>query len=169
MPEWLSSMLPEGWNGWHLMAATVAFAVTSAVLSILVIGYILTRLPPDYFVNPECRRPVRRHPVLHVLFVIVRNLIGYSLIVLGVLLSLPGVPGQGVLTILMGVMLVDFPGKHRAERWLLTRRGVLSSVNKLRARLGKPPLLSEVECPVPPAADGGAATAGPTEVTPRRS
>ena len=143
MPEWLQAWLPEGWNGWHLAAFTVGVAVASAVVSIIVVLIVLARLPADYFVNPEARRSIDRHPVLKCVFALVRNLVGWLLIVLGVLLSLPGVPGQGVLTILMGVMLVDFPGKYRAERWLLTRRGVLAGVNKLRARLGRPPLLAE--------------------------
>lgn len=147
MPEWLQSMLPEGWTAWHVAVGTVAFAVVSALASIVIIGYVLSRLPADYFVNPAARGPVQRHPVLKVLLAIVRNLAGYLLIVLGVLMSLPGVPGQGILTILMGVMLVDLPGKHAAERWLLTRRGVLAGVNKLRASLGKPPLLTEVSAP----------------------
>jgi hypothetical protein len=151
MPEWLASRLPEGWTGWHLAAATVGLAVASAAVSIVVVTIALARLPADYFVNPEARRPLDRHPVLKVLFAIVRNLLGWILIGLGIILSLPGVPGQGVLTILMGVMLIDFPGKLRAERWLLTRRGVLTGVNKLRAKLGRPPLLTEVR----DAQDGG--------------
>src|SRR5262245_45448644 len=132
MPEWLSSHLPEGWNGWHLAMFTVALAVTSAVISLVAVGFALARLPADYFVNPEARRPVDRHPILKILLTIARNLLGYVLIVLGILLSLPGVPGQGLLTVLIGVMLIDFPGKLRAERWLLTRRGVCTGVNALR-------------------------------------
>jgi len=143
MPEWLQSLLPPDWTGWHVAVATVALAVTSAVVSIVVVGYVLSQLPADYFVNPAARGPIARHPVVRVLLAIIRNFFGVLLIALGVMMSLPGVPGQGILTILMGVMLVDFPGKHRAERWLLTRRGVLSNVNKLRKRMGKPPLLSE--------------------------
>jgi len=143
MPEWLQSLLPPGWTAWHVAVATVALAVTSAIVSIVVVGYVLSQVPADYFVNPAARGPIARHPVVRVLLAIIRNCFGVLLIALGVVMSLPGVPGQGILTILMGVMLVDFPGKHRAERWLLTRRGVLSSVNKLRTRMGKPPLLSE--------------------------
>jgi hypothetical protein len=60
---------------------------------------------------------------------------------LGIALSLPGVPGQGLLTILIGAMLLDFPGKRRCEKWILRRRGVLSTINKLRARRGCPPLI----------------------------
>jgi hypothetical protein len=151
MPEWLSSRLPEGWGGWHLAAAAVVLGVISAVGSLFAVGFVLARLPPDYFVNPNARLPIDRHPVLKVALCVVRNLFGYFLIVLGVILSLPGVPGQGLLTILMGVLLIDFPGKHRAERWLLTRRGVLATVNKIRARVGRPPLLGEAPTPGPEA------------------
>ncbi len=143
MPEWLATRLPEGWTAWHLAALTIGLAVLSALVSMPIIGYVLTRLPADYFVNAASRqKQKRRHPVLHVLAVMARNLFGVLLILLGLALSLPGVPGQGVLTILMGVMLVDFPGKFRVERWLITRRGIFSTVNRLRARYGQPPLLA---------------------------
>jgi hypothetical protein len=143
MPKWLSSRLPEGWTGWEVAALTIVIAMASASVSVVVVGLVLSRLPADYFVNPDARRPMDRHPVLKVLLILGRNLLGYILIGLGVILSLPGVPGQGLLTILMGVMLIDFPGKHRAERWLLTRRSVLTGVNRFRSRLGRPPLLTE--------------------------
>ena len=144
MPEWLASRLPEGWNGWHVAAAGLVLTVTTAVVSLAGVAIFLARLPPDYFVNPETRRAAHdRHPVLHVLAVVGRNLLGYFLILLGIALSLPGIPGQGLLTVLIGVMLIDFPGKHRAERWLLSRRGVLTGVNRVRAKFGKPPLVTE--------------------------
>ena len=142
MPEWLAARLPDGWNGWHLLALSVGLAVGMAAVSVAVVGAVLARLPADYFVNPAARRPIDRHPVLKWLLVVGRNAFGYLLIALGVVLSLPGVPGQGLLTILMGVMLIDFPGKHRAERWLVTRRVVLGPVNRLRARAGQPPLMT---------------------------
>lgn len=147
MPEWLSSRLPTGWNGWELAAVATGFAVASAVVSLVVVGFVLARLPADYFVNPGARLPIDRHPVLKAIVVLVRNVIGYILIALGIVLSLPGVPGQGLLTVLMGVMLIDVPGKFRLERWLVSRRPVLSAVNRLRAKFGTPPLLTE---PPPP-------------------
>jgi hypothetical protein len=140
MPEWLSSRLPEWVTAWHLVAASVGLGAGMAAVSLLAVGYVLARLPADYFVNPDARRPIDRHPVLKVLAVAVRNGFGYVLIALGAVLSLPGVPGQGLLTIFMGVLLIDFPGKPRFEKWLVTRRVILAGVNKLRARAEKPPL-----------------------------
>lgn len=145
MPEWLASRLPDGWNGWHLLMLSFGLAVSMAAISVVVVGYVLARLPADYFVNPDAQRPIDRHPVLKVLAVVARNLIGYALIALGVVLSLPGVPGQGVLTILMGVMCIDFPGKHRFQRWLVTRRFVLGAVNRLRTKAGQPPFTIDNE------------------------
>ena len=141
MPEWLSSRVPDGWGGWQVTAAAVAVGVASAVVSLAAVGYVLARLPADYFVNPAARRRRDRHPVANVLLLLARNVLGYFLVALGVVLSLPGVPGQGLLTILMGVMLIDMPGKPRFERWLLTRRPVLAGVNRLRAKFGRAPFL----------------------------
>jgi len=140
MPEWLAALVPEGWTVSHLAVATIAFGISSAVVSVIVIGFVVVRLPTDYFSNHEARRHPNRNPVARVVVAVARNVFGWFLVALGLALSLPGVPGQGVLTILMGVLLVDFPGKHRAEYWLLTRRGILIAVNALRARAGKPPL-----------------------------
>jgi hypothetical protein len=149
MPEWLSSRLPEWVAAWHLVALSVALAAVMAAGSAAIVGVVLARLPADYFVNPAARLPIDRHPVLKVLFIAARNAFGYFLIVLGVVLSLPGVPGQGLLTIFMGVMLIDFPGKHRFERWLVTRRIVLAAVNRVRARAGRPPLIVETSTRAP--------------------
>ncbi len=70
-----------------------------------------------------------------------KNALGLVLVVVGLLLSLPGVPGQGVLTMLIGLMLLDFPGKRALERKLVARPRVLESMNRMRAWLGKPPLV----------------------------
>ena len=143
MPEWLSSQLPEWVEAWHIVVFSIVLAVVMAGGSIAIVGSVLQRLPADYFVNPSARRPIDRHPAFKVVLCVARNAFGYFLIALGAILSIPGVPGQGLLTIFMGVMLIDFPGKHRLERWLVTRRVILAGVNRMRARAGQPPLVVE--------------------------
>ena len=54
-------------------------------------------------------------------------------------------PGQGILTILIGVVMLDVPGKYRLERWFVRRRGVASTMNKLRAKFDHAPLRFEHE------------------------
>ncbi len=146
MPDWLSSLLPEGWSAGHLTVLAIVVGVSSAIVSLFAVGYVLARLPADYFVNPAARESqVKRHPIGRFFLLLGRNILGYFLVLLGIALSLPGVPGQGVLTILMGVMLIDLPGKHHLQRWLVTRRFVLRPVNRLRARFSQPPLITEPE------------------------
>jgi UPF0716 family protein affecting phage T7 exclusion len=73
--------------------------------------------------------------------VILKNTLGVFLVILGIILSLPGVPGQGIITILLGLIMLDIPGKRPWEAKIIKRPAVLSAVNNLRARWGKPPLV----------------------------
>ena len=68
-----------------------------------------------------------------------RNLAGTTLVLLGIVLSLPGVPGQGLLTILLGVMLMQVPGKRRLERRIISIAVVQRGTAKIRRRFGRPP------------------------------
>jgi len=141
VPEWLTALLPEGWSTTELVLLSVGLIITTSVISLILVIAVVIRMPPDYFTDEYQKNPRYRNRWLHILFAVFRNLLGVFLVALGIVLSLPGVPGQGLLTILIGVMLLDFPGKIRFERWLATRRGVLSRINKLRARYGRPPML----------------------------
>ena len=80
-------------------------------------------------------------PIVRFLGIAGKNLLGVALVVVGILLSLPGVPGQGILTILLGIMLLDFPGKKKLEHKLVSRPQVRNAINKLRAKFGKPELV----------------------------
>ncbi len=116
------------------------FAVTFA-LNLAIVSIILVKLPADHFAKShKTKFWSGPHPALRSAGIIGKNVLGVLLIVLGILLSIPGVPGQGLLTILLGLMLVDFPGRRRLEQKLLSRPEVSGSINKLRARYGKPPL-----------------------------
>jgi Putative transmembrane protein (PGPGW) len=110
------------------------------LLSPILVGWLIVRLPPDYFQQEE-RRPLEswdRFPLLRWVILIIKNLAGIVLLLAGLLMLL--VPGQGLLTIVMGLVLLDFPGKFRLQRWLVTRRGVWRSLNWLRRRAHRPEL-----------------------------
>ena len=47
-------------------------------------------------------------------------------------------PGQGILSLLVGVILCDFPGKRKVERKIIERPLVLSTINRIRARYNRP-------------------------------
>jgi len=61
-------------------------------------------------------------------------------LLLGIVLSVPGIPGQGILTILLGLIMIDIPGKRPLEARIIKRPTILAAVNKLRSRYGKEPL-----------------------------
>ena len=118
-------------------AAVFAF---SFLASAAAVAFVLCRLPVDYlrcdvgFVDHE--RPRWQRLLLKFL----KNAIGVLLVLIGVVLSLPGVPGQGLLTILIGVIMLDLPGKQRFERRLMTKPAMFAAVNAVRARFGREPL-----------------------------
>ena len=110
------------------------------VLSIVLTVVVLVRLPKSYFANddrssmlpgrPEWQRVTARA---------LKNVAGALLVVLGVVMAVPGVPGQGLLTILIGVVLLDIPGKRAMERRILRVKAVRRAVDNLRRRFGREP------------------------------
>ncbi len=117
----------------------VALALTIPLISFLGGLAMILGLPADYFVRPRDRAH-RPHGAYRGLLRILRNLAGCLVFVAGVVMALPLVPGPGVLFMLIGIGLVDFPGKRALELRLFRQRHVLHSVNRLRARFGRPPL-----------------------------
>lgn len=129
---------------WTNLACVLVF-VLSAGVSLALVTAIVVRLPANYFAPGV--------PVVaaHGLAArIGKNLLGAALVVIGVVLAIPGVPGQGVLTVLIGVMLLDFPGKRRLELRFVSRPKVRRSIDELRARFGRPPLVLAKRDEAPP-------------------
>jgi len=111
------------------------------VLALLIAPWIVARIPADYFSSSH-RVGVRwggRTGIPRMLWLVVKNLLALACLLLGCLLLV--LPGQGVLTILIGIMLLDFPGKYQLQRRVVSRRGVVASINWLRRRKGKDPLV----------------------------
>jgi hypothetical protein len=126
---------------WSSILIGVALFVASFLINLAIVSFILVKLPADYFSKSRKKKFMEGYnPALRVAAVIGKNIGGVLLVALGVVLSLPGVPGQGLLTILLGIMLLDFPGKHRLEQKLLSRPSIVNAINGLRGRFGKPPL-----------------------------
>lgn len=129
-----------GLNGGNVLFGAGLFVVTFFG-SILLTGSLLVRLPPDYLINEHPPRPDLAHLRAYLLRIL-RHALGVLLILVGLVLMVPGVPGQGLLTVIAGLFVSELPGTARVLRALLRRPRVLSAVNRLRARYGHPPLLS---------------------------
>lgn len=142
MIDWLSQYLNAWGLTWGQVLVGVLISVVTFVGSIAVVTWVLVKLPANYFHSSHAREFLtHRHPVLRLLGIFVKNLAGLVLVGFGIVMSLPGVPGQGVLTILLGIMLLDFPGKRELEVKLVSRPRVFQAINSLRARFSRPPLM----------------------------
>jgi hypothetical protein len=121
--------------GW-LTAASAAMLIASAI----VVPWIVVRIPQDFFA--EDRRPTSRfafeHPILRVTLFFVRNLLGMLVLLLGIAMLV--LPGQGLLTVAVALIILDFPGKHQLERRIIRFGPMLNSINWLRERANVPPL-----------------------------
>lgn len=126
---------------WQSALIGVLIFLGTFLFNLAIVSFILVKLPTDYFKKDH--RPSLwsgPRPTLNATKVIGKNLLGVVLVLVGIVLSLPGVPGQGLLTVLLGIMLLDFPGIRRLERKLLTRPAIVSAITRLRKKFGKPPL-----------------------------
>lgn len=118
--------------GWLVLLVGLPFVGT-----LVLVPWLVIQLPADYF--HESYRPTLlwgvEHPVLRALLHLGKNLLGVIVLLMGVVMLV--LPGQGVLTIITGLLLMDFPGKYRFERWLVHRKPVLLGVNWLRQHAGR--------------------------------
>ncbi len=133
-------MPPSQLSDSTLLLGAVVFLLT-LVLSLSLVVAVIVWLPPDHFAG-EHARPLwaERHPAIRLGLRLLKNATGCCIVIAGLVLSLPGIPGQGLLTIVIGLMLLDFPGKRQWERKLIGHPTVLRRVNRIRRRFGKLPL-----------------------------
>jgi hypothetical protein len=123
---------------WRKILLGVAIFLVSFFANLGIVTWILVKLPADHFSKSrKTKFWAGPRPWIHAAKVIGKNIAGVLLVALGIVLSLPGVPGQGLLTVLLGLMLLDFPGRHRLDQKLLSKPSIVNSINKLRGRFGK--------------------------------
>ncbi len=124
------------------------FSIVTFAGSLIVIPTLLARLPSDFFLRTAPRPGTwrARHPVWRWAGRVGKNLLGGVLVLCGVAMLV--LPGQGIITILIGLGLLDIPGKRALELALLRRPVVSRVVNWIRAKAHRPPLR------LPPAHDG---------------
>jgi hypothetical protein len=140
MKDWLVQFYNS--LSWSKVFIGVGLFLASLAVSTLLLAVVMVKLPQEYFSSTHKREFMTDKPWLFRWgAVIAKNLVGVFLILLGIVLSLPGVPGQGVLTILLGLIMLDIPGKRPLEAKIISRPTVLQAINNLRARYNKPPLI----------------------------
>jgi hypothetical protein len=129
------------WNWPDVIIGLITFLLTF-LGTIAVAAVVLVRLPSDYF-DPGVAQPFMLDWPWPVRWgvVVIKNALGVLIIAIGAVLSLPGMPGQGVVMMLLGLMLLDIPGKRAIMHRVARIPRIIAPINKLRARYGKPPLV----------------------------
>jgi hypothetical protein len=124
-------------------------SLATLVISALVLPFLVTRMSADYFLpdRDPSRSFAHRHPVIRWTGLVVKNLFGVVLFVAGILML--ALPGQGILTIFIGLMLTDFPGKHHLELWLVRLPAVGKALNWIRKKSRHEPLIIPPREPTP--------------------
>jgi archaellum biogenesis protein FlaJ (TadC family) len=123
-----------------LVTGLWALSVASFFGTLLAIPVMVVRMPEDYFLydRAHLREYRRQHPVFRLFSVVLKNILGVAFILAGIIMLF--LPGQGVLTILIGITLVSFPRKRALELRLVRKPSVLRALNWMRERGHKPPL-----------------------------
>jgi hypothetical protein len=136
--DWLLSAVQQYVSTDTLVTLT-ALSVVFFVGSLIAIPFILVRLPTDFFDTRVPRRWMENHhPILRLLGHLVKNVAGAIFLFAGFLMLF--LPGQGILTMLIGVTMLDFPGKRRMEAKMIGQPAVLNTINNMRRKFGKPAL-----------------------------
>jgi hypothetical protein len=115
-----------------LWLALGVLSILAFVATLVLVPVTLARLPKDYFVR-EAATSSAPMPLR-----VLKNVLGVLIVLVGVLMLI--LPGQGIVTIVLGLGLVDFPGRRRVELAVVGRPAVIKSVNALRHKFGREPL-----------------------------
>lgn len=126
----------EIWAWWLLAASIIMFIVSLAAMP-----FIVARIPVDYFTHDGRRRMGQNnHGVVKGLLLAgLKNILGAVLLMIGFIMLFT--PGQGLLSILFGLMIMNYPGKYKLECWMIRKPLLARSLNYMRAKRGKSPLL----------------------------
>jgi hypothetical protein len=117
-----------------------SLSIVTLVGTLIAIPILVIHIPVDYFErrrqNPGSYHG--RYPVIRLLGLALKNILGVMFVVAGLVMLL--LPGQGFITILIGIMLLNFPGKLSLELRIIRQAAVLRAMNWMRAKANKPAL-----------------------------
>ena len=119
-----------------LWLGSISFLVF--IFSLISIKWLVALIPSDYFIEDKRNKYQSSYPLTWLISIIIKNIVGYILIIGGILMLV--LPGQGLFTIIIGFMLSNYPGKYFIERKFIAIPSVLKTINWLRKKSNKPPL-----------------------------
>lgn len=138
--DWLSEQWQ--WVGAHegFFYWIGALSLLTVIVSSIAVPMVIRSMPYDYFLeSSEGAEAIReQHPALRLVFLILKNVLGLLLVIGGLIMFVT--PGQGILTLVIGLLLMNFPGKRRLEIRLIRMKPLKRAVDWIRNRAGRRPL-----------------------------
>ncbi|MCB1986558.1 MAG: hypothetical protein H6936_13485 [Burkholderiales bacterium] len=129
----------EQWIPIEILINLTIISIISFIASLVVIPVILIRLPHDYFDIRTPRHWMKdRHPILRILGLITKNIVGSIFLIAGFIMLF--LPGQGILTMLIGISFMDFPKKRLLEVKIIEQPVILNTINTMRQKYNRSPL-----------------------------
>jgi len=130
----------QQWIPVDVLVGLTAASIIGFIGSLIAIPWILIRLSSDYFDTRVPRHWMKdHHPVLRIIGLIIKNVIGVVFLIVGFLMLF--LPGQGLLTMLIGISFMDFPNKRKLEARIIGQPTILNTINRMRYKFNKPPLI----------------------------
>lgn len=114
-------------------------SVATFLISLLLIPFLVSKASADYFLIHATivEQRHKRHPAIALLIKIIRNSLGSGLCLAGFMMLF--LPGQGLLTIMIGVSLLDVPGRQKVLDMLIHRPAIQHALNWMRKKTRRPP------------------------------
>ena len=122
------------YHQYFVWVGIVSFVVF--VASLLLTPILLGKIPQDYFVHTNQHKVEINH-FGHLIIVVIRSLVGFVLLIAGIIMLVT--PGQGIISILLGLFLMEFPGKRKLELKLINHEPTFKALNWLRGKANKDP------------------------------
>ena len=128
----------ESHIGYSLVLASIS--VLGILAGLIAMRFAIIYMPADYFVRSSDQkgRFSNHHPAIYWSFLFLKNLVGAGFLIVGLLMLIT--PGPGVLLLLLGLSLVNIPGKRRLEIRLLRFPTIHQKIDRLRCEHLRPPL-----------------------------
>lgn len=108
------------------------------VLSLMAVPWMVAKIPEDYFITGQRLDPYRKYPIVRLVMLVIKNVLGLIVFIMGVVMLF--IPGQGLLTMLLGLVLMEFPGKRKLVYVLIRKKAIQKGLNWIRKKKHVTPL-----------------------------
>lgn len=133
MLDFINNILIEYEN---LLIIVGVISAVVFVVSLVAMPFLLSKIPVDYFVqNKQHKAEIKG--LRDLLIIGIKTIVGLVLFLAGIVMLVT--PGQGIISILLGLFLLEFPGKRKLELKFIHHELTFKTMNWLRSKANRPP------------------------------